>query len=197
MTMGPASSRRATSSAQLTHVALQLFFKRGFDETTVDDIARAAGIGRRTFFRYFASKNDVPWGDFDGLVAQFRTHLASIPESVPVIQALHEAVVRFNDFPASELEYHRKRMELLLRNQTLVAHSTLRFEAWRNVVAEFVAERRGSRPDDLQPQVIGWAYMAASVAAYEEWLRRPRSSLTTVLDTALTHLEAQFGRDES
>ena len=49
-----------TTRAELEQVAFELFDRQGFEGTTVGDIARAAGIGRRTFFRYFASKNDVP-----------------------------------------------------------------------------------------------------------------------------------------
>ncbi|MCQ0020665.1 TetR family transcriptional regulator [Actinomadura madurae] len=54
--------RPRTSRGELERVALRLFAERGFEETTVDDIASAAGIGRRTFFRYYGSKNDVVWG---------------------------------------------------------------------------------------------------------------------------------------
>jgi AcrR family transcriptional regulator len=50
---------RATSRADLERLGFELFGQKGFDETTVDDIATGAGIGRRTFFRYFASKNDL------------------------------------------------------------------------------------------------------------------------------------------
>ena len=58
----------ATTHGELSHLALALFLERGFEQTTVDDIVEAAGIGRRTFFRYFRSKNDLPWGDFDQLL---------------------------------------------------------------------------------------------------------------------------------
>ncbi|MGO9891485.1 MAG: TetR family transcriptional regulator, partial [Solirubrobacteraceae bacterium] len=54
----PGTSRRA-----VTRTALELFGDRGFEETTVDDIADALGVSRRTLFRYFASKNDMVWGD--------------------------------------------------------------------------------------------------------------------------------------
>ncbi|BDZ52122.1 hypothetical protein GCM10025867_43630 [Frondihabitans sucicola] len=71
----------ATSNAQLSHLGLQLFIERGFDATTIDDIASAAGIGRRTFFRYFSSKNDLPWGDFDTMIASMRAYLFALPRT--------------------------------------------------------------------------------------------------------------------
>jgi hypothetical protein len=54
-----------TSCAELERIALAIFAAQGFDVTSVDEIAVAAGIGRRNFFRYFKSKNDAVWGNFD------------------------------------------------------------------------------------------------------------------------------------
>ena len=54
-----------TSRTELEQIALDLFLRNGFNETTLDDIAGAAGIARRTFFGYYSSKNDVVWGDFE------------------------------------------------------------------------------------------------------------------------------------
>ena len=62
---GQPGRKRVTSRAELEQTAFALFAERGFEQTTVDEIAAAAGIGRRTFFRYFPSKNDVPWGAFE------------------------------------------------------------------------------------------------------------------------------------
>src|SRR5947209_19100920 len=86
----------ATTRTELELVARQLFADRGFDATTVDDIAAAAGIGRRTFFRYFASKNDVVWGDFDRGLADLRARLQTSDPEQPLREALHEAVLAFN-----------------------------------------------------------------------------------------------------
>jgi mycofactocin system transcriptional regulator len=179
------AGRRATTIAQLSHVGLQLFIERGFDETTVDDIAAAAGIGRRTFFRYFASKNDLPWGDFDELVERMRAGLATIPDSVPLYRALNQAVLDFNTYPDDELEYHRERMQLLLTVPTLVAHSTLRYESWRRAITEFAARRLGEPADSMRPRMLGWVYLAASLGAYEQWLHEPGSELLDVLRAAL------------
>ena len=83
----------ATTHGELSHLALALFLERGFEQTTVDDIVEAAGIGRRTFFRYFRSKNDLPWGDFDQLLRQMRDYLTALPGDVPLRDALRSAVI--------------------------------------------------------------------------------------------------------
>lgn len=181
-----------TSVSELSHIGLDLFIRNGFDRTTVDDIAEAAGIGRRTFFRYFASKNDLPWGDFDGLVRGMREYLLSLPPEVPLREGIRTAVLEFNRFPNVEESFHRQRMTLLLTVPTLVGHSTLRFAAWREAVAEFAAARLGLAPDDLLPQTIAYTYLAVSIAAYERWLRTEGTSVLDLLAQAIDDLGDAF-----
>lgn len=187
--------RRATSRAELEQVAFGLFAAHGFDATTVDEIAAAAGIGRRTFFRYFPSKNDVPWGAFEDELERMRVRLKACPPEVPLMDAIRLALIDFNRVTPAQVPLHRRRMELILRVPTLLAHSTLRFTAWRAVVAEFVAERTGHRADDLAPQAIAHAILGVSVAAYEHWLDDQASDLGALLDSAMRELAAAFGAD--
>jgi mycofactocin system transcriptional regulator len=177
-----------TTREELELVALQLFSERGFDATTVDDVAEAAGIGRRTFFRYFASKNDVVWGDWDMALGFFRTELAAIPADVPLLEGLREAVKGFNALPEGAEPQHRVRMSMVLHTPALQAHSTLRYGGWRAVVAEHVAARTGTRPEDFEPQLLAHKVLACCVAAYEQWLSHPGSDLQDLLDRALTSL---------
>ena len=72
----------------LSGIAIDLFIENGFDETSVDDIAAAAGIARRTLFRYYPSKNSLAWGEFDDHLRELRTLLAGIPRETPMAQAL-------------------------------------------------------------------------------------------------------------
>jgi mycofactocin system transcriptional regulator len=187
-----AGRRRVTSREELEQTAFSLFTANGFDETTVDDIAAAAGIGRRTFFRYFPSKNDVPWGAFDRELDRMRVMLKDIAPQVPLMAAVRLALIDFNKVPADQVPLHRRRMELILRVPTLFAHSALRFTAWREVVAEFVAERTGLRPDELAPQAIAHAVLGVALAAYEHWLDDPAADIGTLLDDAMRQLDAAF-----
>lgn len=187
--------RPVTSRAELEHVAFGLFARQGFEQTTVDDIAAAAGIGRRTFFRYFPSKNDVPWGDFDGELERMRLRLTSFPPATPLMDAISEAVVDFNRVPPEHISWHRRRMELLLRTPALQAHSTLRYAAWRQVIADFVAERTGQAPAALAPRTIGYVALGVALAAYEHWLLTPDADLSVLLEGAMHQLDAAFGND--
>lgn len=180
--------RRVTSRDQLEQAAFALFERQGFDETTVDDIATAAGIGRRTFFRYFPSKNDVPWGSFDTELDRMRVMLKDFAPDVALMEALRLALIDFNRVPRDQVALHRRRMKLILRVPTLFAYSTLRFTAWREVVAEFVADRTGRRPDELAPQAIAHALLGVALAAYEHWLDDESADLGALLDEAMRDL---------
>lgn len=191
-----AGRRKVTSRPELEHVAFELFAVQGFEDTTVDDIARAAGIGRRTFFNYFDSKNDVVWGDFDAQLQEMRARLEASDPAAPLMDTLRHALVEFNHVDAVELPWHRRRMELILRVPALQAHATLRYAAWRRVVAEYVGRRRQQRPDALAPQAIAHAMLGVAIAAYEQWLTQADASLGRLLDTAMRELAAGFARPQ-
>lgn len=186
----------STTHGELSHIALTLFIERGFEAVTMDDIARSAGIGRRTLFRYFASKSELPWGDFEPLLDSMRERLAASDPGQPLMEALRCAVVEFNTFPDSEREFHRGRMSLLLNVPALTAYSTLKYAAWRAVIAEFVAARTGARVDDPAPQTIAWACLGMCLASYERWLAAEDADLIALLDAAFTTAEQVFGLHE-
>lgn len=103
-----------TSHAALEQVGIELFATRGFERTSVDDIAEAAGVSRRTFFQDFPAKADVVWGDFDVAVERLRSHLAAMPADIGLMEAIRRAVVRFNHLEPAQRDPHRRRMTLIL-----------------------------------------------------------------------------------
>jgi len=179
----------ATTHAAIEQAAFKLFAERGFDATTLDAIAEAVGVGRRTLFRYFASKNDIPWGQFDRTLDGFRELLAGMSTDLPLHVAVHRGVLGFNEFPEDAEPPHRERMRLILETPALQAHSVLRYAQWRAVIAEYVAARLGLEPDDLMPRTIGQVSLALALSAYETWLEQPDASLPELLESAMTALE--------
>lgn len=188
--------RPSTSRAELERVALDLFTSRGFDETTVDDIAAAAGIGRRTFFRYYASKNDAVWGDFDVQLDRLGRFFDGCDPALPMMDAVHDAVLTFNRLDADQVPWHRRRMRLILNTPALQAHSTPMYARWRAVIAAFAAGRVGAGREDLLPQLIAYATLGAAVASYEQWLRDEDAELEPLLDEAMAELARGFGGHE-
>ncbi len=181
-----------TSRAELEQVALDLFVRNGFTATTVEDIAVAAGISRRTFFRYYASKNDVVWGDFGVLLHGMDEWLTNTPDNIPLLRALKEAVIRFNALPPEAVPAHRQRMSLILHVPALQAHSTLRYADWRDVIARFAARRLALPVGALLPQMVGHLALGTAVAAYEQWLSDGSADLATLLDASFDALDIRF-----
>ncbi|WP_408066225.1 mycofactocin system transcriptional regulator [[Mycobacterium] nativiensis] len=179
-----AGRRRSTTRQHISDVAIDLFATRGFDEVSVDDVARAAGIARRTLFRYYASKNAIPWGDFDAHLQQLAELLDGIDPAAPLGDALREALLAFNTFDASETTRHRRRMRVILQTDELQAYSMTMYAGWRGVIAEFVSRRVGVDSTDLRPQTVAWTMLGVALSAYERWLGDESLSLPQVLGEA-------------
>jgi mycofactocin system transcriptional regulator len=189
----PARGRPASTSRQdVARAALDLFARQGYDQTTVDEIAAAVGISRRTFFRYFESKPDVVWGEFDTELGRLRDRLAEAPASEPMMDVLRRSVMATNRFGAGELDELRIRMVLISSVPTLVAHSAVRYEEWCHVVSAFAASRLGASPEDLGPQTVARAALGAAMAAFASWARHEGGDLVDEVDQAFRLLASGF-----
>jgi mycofactocin system transcriptional regulator len=161
---------RADTRARLEQVALELFTAEGFERITADEIAEAAGISRRTFFRYFPTKADAVWGDFAGHVARLEGRLAATAAEQPVLSSICAAYLEVNDYPPDQLPVLRQRMRLILAEPALLAHSQLRYADVDRVVAAHVARRTGVDPAALLPRLVATSTRAAATTAFEVWL---------------------------
>ncbi|MGV0834106.1 mycofactocin system transcriptional regulator [Mycolicibacterium thermoresistibile] len=189
--------RPATNQDRIADVALDLFADRGFDEVSVDDVAAAAGIGRRTLFRYYPTKNAIPWGDFDAHLDRMRELLDQIGPDVAIGAALRSMLLAFNDFGDRETARHRKRMRVILQTDALQAHSMTMYAGWRAVVAGFVARRLGLSASDLVPQTVAWTMLGVALSAYAHWLADESVSLGQALADAFDAIRSGLdGLDE-
>ena len=150
------------------------------------------GVGRRTFFRYFVSKHDVVWGEFDAELLRLRDRLAEAPAEVAMMEVIRRAVVATNRFGASELDELRIRIGLISSVPSLVAHSAVRYAAWCDVVARFVADRTGAAASDLAPQTVARASLGAAEAAFTFWALGGGDDLIGALDAAFRLLATGF-----
>lgn len=177
----------ATSHAEIERAAFRLFAERGFEQTTLDAIAAEVGVSRRTLFRYYRSKNDIPWGQFDLTLDHFRVLLDQQPTELPLWEAVHRAVRSFNEFPADAEPPHVERMRLILHTPALQSHSVLRYAQWRDAIAEHVAMRLDLAPTDQLPTLVGHVSLALAHAAYDAWLADPSASLPDLVSAQMVH----------
>jgi mycofactocin system transcriptional regulator len=188
----PATVPAGSTRARAERAALDLFTLRGFENVTTDEVADTAGISRRTFFRYFATKADAVWGDFSGHVARLEGLLAATDPGRPVLTSICAAYVEVNAYPDDELPVLRERMHLILREPALLAHSQLRYAEVDRVVARHVAARTGAAPGDLVPRLVAASTRAAATTAFEAWLSDERSSLVGHLSRAFEEMASGF-----
>jgi TetR/AcrR family transcriptional regulator, regulator of mycofactocin system len=181
-----------TSARELELISLRLFTEQGFEDTTVERIAAAAGVSKRTFFRYFDSKADVLWHAFDGEVRSLRAAFAAVPAEVPLMVAIRQVVVGVNSYRAEDVAELRTRMNLIGSVPALQASAAHHYDAWERAVSEFAAARLSRPADSLYPLSIGRATLAVCRSAYDRWVDRADADLTVYLDEALRALAAGF-----
>jgi TetR/AcrR family transcriptional regulator, regulator of mycofactocin system len=183
---------RSTSPRELQLIALRLFTERGFENTTIEQIATEAGVSERTFFRYFASKASVLWTEFEAEVDTIQAALGSVPDNVPMMDAIRHAVVSANHYRAEDVPQMRMRMNLFATVPALSASAAEHYEAWERAISEFAGARLGQPADSLYPLAVGRATLAACRAAYDRWSARADADLTVYLDAALAALASGF-----
>lgn len=177
---------------RVDRAALDLFARRGFGGVTAEEVADAAGISRRTFFRYYPTKADAVWGDFDAHVARLATLLAATDADRPVLEGICAAYIEVNTYPPAEQALLRTRVALILSEAALQAHSQLRYAAVDRVVARHVGERLGRPAGDLLPRLVAISTRAAATAAFEAWLNGAAPALDRALESAFAELAGGF-----
>lgn len=188
------SARRVPVARRLEDVALELFATQGFDETTVDELAVAGGVGRRTFFRYFPTKLDVVLGELDEGRAGLVRALAAEPGDDPVAAA-RAAFLAVNHYADAELPALRRRLGLIENVPELAARATVRYRDWEQALASDAARRWGVEVGGLRAQVFGRAVVAAMRAVFSAWHTRPEAdadALGALVEEAFDTLSRGF-----
>jgi len=181
-----------TSARQLEIIALRLFTEQGFEETTVEQIATAAGVSRRTFFRYFESKAAVLWREFDGEVDALRDAFSEVPNVIAMMEAIRQVIVSVNHYRAEDMAELRARMNLIGSVPALQASAGPHYAAWEETVSDFASMRLRQPADSLYPLTIGRTTLAACRAAYDRWVAHGEADITGYLDAVLAALATGF-----
>ncbi|WP_349862551.1 TetR family transcriptional regulator [Leifsonia sp. WHRI 6310E] len=163
---------RASSRRMLAEAAGELFLEQTYARTTIDDIARRAGVSRATFFNYFPAKSDLLWLEVDESLDRFAAALAVVDDTLAPMDAVLEAVVRLAEgFGPDRLPLAVTQVELMGTDAELQASGLPRFLELVRVVAAAIATRIGEDPDTLLPRAAATAVVGAAVAAATVWAR--------------------------
>jgi AcrR family transcriptional regulator len=141
--------RRQDARAEIVAIALDLFMRDGFDATTVEAIAAAAGCATRTFYRYFGSKEDVMFHDLPGVIAGLGQVLETrLAAGVAQWSAVSESLIDFiGRFDTSDARTATQRMELWLREPALKARYLQYVAQAEDVVVDALCRYRGTSAD--------------------------------------------------
>jgi AcrR family transcriptional regulator len=191
-TPAPASLRDVARNAvrdQVVRAAWELFAEHGFEATTVDQIAEAAGMSRRTFFRYFAGKDELILDKLLEVSDRVAEALADRPAKEaawPALRAAFDVVVKAQD----EHPEPSRRLGRLLRDEPGTRGPMAeRRRRWPETRGPLVAEclPRGSPTGG---RAVAGAALACYDAATDAWIEAPDTSIATHLDTAMKAVTA-------
>lgn len=179
----------------LIAAAFQLFTERGYEQTTVDDIVTLAGVGRRSFFRYFPSKEDVVFPDHEGCLADVTAFLAAGDDADEPVRRVCDAVRlvlrMYTENPAFSVQRYR----LTKQVPGLRAYELSVVWRYERAFAEYLRGRLAGRRDGaLQADVAAAAVAAAHNNALRSWLRSDgEGDVGTEMDHALGYVRSAFG----
>jgi AcrR family transcriptional regulator len=171
---------RAAVRAELATLALELFAEHGFEETTVDDVAQAAGMSKRSLFRYFATKEDMVLGAVDSMGEAVADELRARPADEPPWQSLRTVLCAWEERIAASAD-RLTRLRLIEETPALRARHAQRRDAARQQIAEALRERPGTHLDAFTADLLTTAAGAALEAASREWLRAGGKADRTLL----------------
>ncbi len=190
--------RKRQTRRALQAAAVRLFAERGFEATTIGDITDAVDVGRRTFFRYFATKEDVLLPHNPDVLDRVREALAARPGDEPIeasLRAVIEAILGAEEYaPEEKRELILLRAELMATTPSLVARSLELQAEWETVIAEAIAVRRGvDAATDVRSRLVAASVVATLRVALDVWVARGGDvSVATLVGEGLEALGSGF-----
>jgi AcrR family transcriptional regulator len=162
--------RRTAMTRTIERAALDLFTRHGFFEVSVDDLAAAAGISQRTFFRYFDSKSDILLGYRRRLDERLLEALRERPANEGPITALRQAYLATSTVAEDDRELVLLRARAVSAAPALLARSRGEQMAGTDAIADELAVRMGAREDDPRPRIAATAMSTVANAEWEAWV---------------------------
>jgi AcrR family transcriptional regulator len=186
--VGLRERKKAKTMANVQMHALSLFREKGYHATTVDQIAEAAEISPSTFFRYFATKEDVVLTDnYDPLLV---AALENQPAELSPLQAVRNAMIsEIIEMTDDEWETTRQRNQLIMTVPELRAAALNNYTKFMQLLTQIVAKRVGSHPEDLAVRTFAGVIVGVNISLMEYSAEVTKSEFSKLLDEALEVVE--------
>ena len=185
--------KKAATKQSIQHHALRLFTEKGYDATTVEEIAAAAGVSHMTFFRYFPRKEEVvEYDEYDPLIEDL---IVARPPDEPPLVAVQQAIRSgLEQILLADREALLTRTRLILHNPVLRSRNLVAQDATRDLLARALARRAGLAKPDLAATVQASAVLAVIGPAMTAWAEGDVDDLIAVVDDAFAALAAGVSR---
>jgi len=184
--------KKARTRQAFEDAALTLFERQGFEGTTVEQIAELCEVSPRTFFRYFATKEDVLFGDAADKRALLISAIESRPTGEPPLRSMRAAVLALTALYHDDKERRRRRADVVAATPMLRAHGSERQEEWNDVAVDALARRRGVDAHDnaamFDLRLTVAAATGAVRAAMQIWLADDSTDLRALVERAFDRL---------
>jgi AcrR family transcriptional regulator len=168
--VGLRERKRERLRERLIDVAVELFTERGFEATTIDQIAAAADVSRRNYFRYFRSKEDTVLAWLDGHAEAVADRIRRRPAAESPIAATTAAVAAELDLVGALPGRLATIGRLFRQSPALRAQYLGHMELVRHAIARSVAARIGEEPNALVPTLIGAFFSGTIPAVVDAWI---------------------------
>jgi AcrR family transcriptional regulator len=155
------------AQGRLQQAALELYGERGFEPTTVADIAERAGLTERTFFRYFADKREVLFLGSGDLLALFAKTVEDAPDSVSPMDAVAAALESASDFFEERRAHSGRRLAVIAANPSLQERELIKMASLAAAVAEALRSRGVTEPTATLTAEVG---IAVFKVGFEIWV---------------------------
>jgi AcrR family transcriptional regulator len=165
--------KRISTRRALEDAALELFSRKGFSRTTIDEIALRAEVSRSTFFRYFGSKDSVLFSPDDEAALEFLELIRSRPLEEGPLVAFERALLLLAAGGTARFDrgVARAREDLITKDPYLRARRAEHLTRWTETFARTLADRDGAREPDTAHRLASWVGLAVVQEMGEEWRR--------------------------
>ena len=182
----------APARERLIEAAFDLFGERGYDETTVDDIAERAGVSRMTFFRAFRAKEEVIFPDHAEILEAIRARFAvASPDTAEV--AVADAARHVLQHYLDEGDLARRRYALTRSVPALADRERASIRQYERLFADFIAQARPGDPSGLHAELLANAIVTAHNHVLRRWLRGESTDPEAEFTAAMAEVLARFG----
>jgi AcrR family transcriptional regulator len=179
---------------RLEQAALELYAERGFDDTTVADIAERAGLTKRTFFRHFTDKREVLFSGQTLLAEAYSAAVAAAPASATPMDAVADGLRAVAAIVEDRGELARRRQAIVAANRELQERELLKRAALAGVIVDALRARGVADP---VASLTAETAVAVFKIAYAQWSTTENTALTTLSDQALGQLSAATANSAS